>query len=337
MNLSVQRPMAALLILLSALILGRPAPAHAEASTLRIAQQYGISYLPMMLMQRDRLVEKQARAAGLGEVTVEWSKFAGANVMNDALLSNSLDIASAGAAPAILVWGKTKGQIRLVSAMNSIPNFLNSRNPEVKTIADLTDKDKIALPSVKVGFQPIVLQMAAEKVFGKGQQNRLDALTVSLAHPDGMAALLSGGEVTAHFTSPPFQYQELKTPGVHTILNSYDVVGPMSTFNVMYSTKTFHDANPKLYKAFLAAFQEAVDSINRDKRAAAQAYVDISKDKTPVDEIYAMVADPQVEFTMTPRSTMVFADFLYRTGAIKDLPKSWKEMYFPEIHHLQGS
>src|SRR5205085_1694119 len=84
----------------------------------------------------------------------------------------------------------------------------------------LIEKDKIALPAVKVSIQAVTLQMAAEKVFGEGQQNRLDSLTVSMSHPDAQVALLSGAsEVTAHFSSPPFQYQQLKKPGIHTVLN----------------------------------------------------------------------------------------------------------------------
>src|SRR5471032_1114232 len=136
--------------LLSSAILGTSAQALAEASEIRIAQQYGISYLPTLIIENQKLVEKYAKAAGLGDVKVTWAKFAGANVMNDALLSGSLDIASAGVPPAITLWSKTKGDVKLVTAMNSMPNLLNSRNPKVKSIRDLTEKDKIAVPAVKV-------------------------------------------------------------------------------------------------------------------------------------------------------------------------------------------
>src|SRR5437879_830561 len=85
-----------------------------------------------------------------------------------------------------------------------------TRNPNVKTISDFRDGDRIALPAVKVSAQAVLLQMAAEQAFGAGQQNRLDPLTVTMSHPDAMQALLSGqSEVNAHFGSPPFQYQEV--------------------------------------------------------------------------------------------------------------------------------
>lgn len=314
---------------------------HAETGEVRIAQQYGISYLPLMLIEHNKLLEKQAAARGLGDLKVTWAKFAGGNVMNDALLSGSLDFATAGVAPATTLWAKTRGtpqEVRLVSAMNSMPIYLNTRNPNVRTIKDFTDKDKIALPAVKVSIQAVTLQMAAEKAFGEGKHNQLDAYTVSLAHPDAQAALLSGNsEITGHFSSPPFQYQQLEKPGIRTVLNSYDVLGGPATFNVIYGTAKFRDANPKTYQAFLAAFEEATAIINKDKKAAAEFYLKVSKDKDTVKDILAMLNDPQIEYTLTPKNITKYADFLYKIGTIKQKPANWKDLFFPEVHHLAGS
>src|SRR5439155_234131 len=159
-------------------------PARAEMAEIAVAQQYGIGYLPLMLMEEKKLIEKHAKAVGV-DVKIGWAKFAGGNVMNDALLSGSLQFASGGVGPLVTLWARTKGNLdmKAVAAINSMPLYLNSRNPNVKTIRDLTDKDKIALPAVKVSIQAVTLQMAAEKAFGEGQANRLDPLTVSMAHP----------------------------------------------------------------------------------------------------------------------------------------------------------
>src|SRR4051794_16330759 len=175
--------------------------ARAEMSEINVAQQYGISYLPLMIMEDQKLIEKHAKASGI-DVKVGWAKFAGGNVMNDALLSNSLQFASGGVGPLVTMWARTKGNldVKAVSAINSMPLYLNSRNPAVKTIKDFTEKDKIALPAVKVSIQAVTLQMAAEKAFGEGQQHKLDPLTVTLSHPDGQVALLSpASEISAHF------------------------------------------------------------------------------------------------------------------------------------------
>lgn len=320
-------------------LLGLAAPARAELAAITVAKQYGISYLPLMLMEDGNLIEKQAKAAGI-DVKVRWATFAGGNVMNDALLSDSLQIASGGVGPLITLWSRTRGNldVRGVGALNSMPLYLVSRNPRVKTVSDLSDKDRIALPAVKISVQALALQMAAEQTFGPGQQNRLDALTVSMAHPDAMQALLSGqSEVNAHFGSPPFQYQELAKPGMHKVLNNYDVLGGAVTFNVVWTTAKFRSDNPKLYAAFVAALDEAEATINRDKRAAAEAYLRISKDKDTADDIERMLNDPQVVFTTTPQNVMKYADFMYATGAIKVKPDSWKELFFPNVHALPGS
>ncbi|TFW33816.1 ABC transporter substrate-binding protein [Massilia horti] len=325
---------------LGAVLLSAAVTSHAEVSEVKIAEQYGIGYLPLMIMEDQKLVEKYAKEEGLGDLKVTWSKFAGGNVMNDALLSDSLQFASGGVAPMVTLWAKTRGNydVKAVGALNSMPLLLNTRNPKVKTIKDFTDKDKIALPAVKVSIQAVTLQMAAEKAFGAGQQDKLDHLTVSMSHPDGMEALLSGtSEVTAHFSAPPFQYLELKQPGIHTVLNSYDVLGGPATFNLVWATSKFRNDNPKVYLAFTRALDEAMTMINRDKKWAAQAYLRISKDKESVDDIVKMLSDPQVKFTTTPQNVTKYVDFMQRTGAIKAKPSSWKDMFFPNVHNLPGS
>ena len=316
-----------------------PTLARAAMSEIKVAKQYGISYLPLMLMEDQKLIEKHARALGV-DVTVGWAQFAGGNVMNDALLSGSLQFASGGVGPLITLWSRTRGNldVRAVGALNSMPLYLVSRNPNVTTIRDLTDKDRIGMPAVKISVQALALQMAAEKEFGPGQQNKLDPLTVSMAHPDAMQALLSGqSEINAHFGSPPFQYQELAKPGMRLVLNNYDVMGGAVTFNLVWTSGKFRADNPKLYQAFAEALDEAIGQINADKRAAAETYLRISKDKDSLENIVAMMNDPLIVFTTTPQSVMKYADFMYKTGAIKVKPDSWKDLFFPDAQALPGS
>ena len=313
--------------------------ARAEMSEINVAQQYGISYLPLMIIEDQKLIEKHAKAAGV-DVKVGWAKFAGGNVMNDALLSNSLQFASGGVGPLVTIWARTRGNldVKAVSAINSMPLYLNTRNPAVKTIKDFTEKDKIALPAVKVSIQAVTLQMAAEQAFGEGQQNKLDPLTVTMSHPDGQTALLSGAsEVTAHFSSPPFQYQQLKTPGIRTVLTSYDVLGGPATFNVVWTTSKFRAENPRLYDAFVKALDEATAIINRDKKAAAETYLRLAKGKDSVADILAMLNDPAIVYTTTPQNVMKYVNFMAKVGSIKVRPDSWKDLFFPNAHGLPGS
>jgi NitT/TauT family transport system substrate-binding protein len=324
----------------AALLCAFAGAARAEVSEIKIAEQYGISYLPLMVMEQNKTLEREAKAAGLGDVKVTWAKFAGGNVMNDAMLSGDLHFASGGLGPFMTLWAKTRDNIgvKAVSSMNSMPLYLNTRNPNVKQLKDFTQADKIALPAAKVSIQAITLQMAAEKAFGAGNQNKLDAMTVTQSHPDGMAALLSGSsEINSHFTSPPFQYTELEKPGIHTVLNSYDVTGGPHTFNVVWASQKFADANPKTYAAFVRAFDAAIATINKDKKAAAALYISVTKTKETPAAIEKMLADPNIEFTTTPKNVMKYADFMYRIGIIKAKPESWKVMFFPSAHNLPGT
>src|SRR5450432_2776956 len=82
-------------------------PARAETSEVRAAQQFGLSYLALMIMEDSKLIEKQAQAAGLGEIKVTWAKLGGPGAMNDALLSGSLDFGTGGVPSLITLRSKT--------------------------------------------------------------------------------------------------------------------------------------------------------------------------------------------------------------------------------------
>jgi NitT/TauT family transport system substrate-binding protein len=312
--------------------------ANAETPVLRVAQQFGIAYLPITVVKERGLFEKHAKQLGLTDTKIEWHRLSGASAMNDALISNSLDFASAGIAPMIVTWDKTRGSVNVIgiAALGSMPNVLTTNNPSIKTIADFNDGDKIALPSVKVGFQPIVLQMAADKLFGK--YDKLDHLTVSLPHPDAAAALLSGvSGITAHFTSPPFVQQELADSKIHAVLSSYDVVGGPHTFNVIYASKKFVDANPTTVTAFVDALDEANAWIIAHPEEAARLYIAAEKSKLTPDFVTAIVKDKNIRFTTTPERSEVFADFEARVGIIKHKPKDWKELFQSGLYSRAGS
>lgn len=314
--------------------------AHAEVSELRMAQQWGINYLQLMVIQDRQLIKKYAKTEGLDHLKVTWAKFGSGSVMNDALLSGSLHFASGGVGPLITLWAKTRGNLDVkgVSSLDSMPVVLNTRNSNIKTLKDFTDKDKIALPAVKVSIQAVTLEMAAAQAFGDAHYDKLDRLTVSMSHPDGVVALLSGGgEVDAHFTGPPFNYEELRHPGIHTVVNSYDVLGGKTTSTLVWTTSKFRKENPKVYRAVFRALQNATQIINHDKRGAAKLYLRISKSKDTIEHIMEVMNDPDIEFTLTPMNVTKYADFMYKVGSIKHKPASWKDMFFPEIYNLPGS
>jgi sulfonate transport system substrate-binding protein len=313
--------------------------AWGEATEVRVAQQYGVGYLPLMVMEQRKLVEKYAQAVGI-PVKVVWAKYPGGKEMNDALLTGKLDFASGGLAPLLSIWSSTKGaaNVKGVGSMNTMPLYLNTRNPNIKSIRDFSKDDRIALPGVKTSIQAVTLEMAAAAEWGEKGFDKLDAITVSMSHPDATKAMVAGtGGVTAHFSSPPFQYDQLKQPGIHTVTTSYDVLGGASSFNLVWTTTKFHDANPKLYLAFASAMQEAIDWIKLNKEEAAALYVKASTDKVPPKAILDMLSDVYILFTMAPKNIYRYSKFMYRIGQIKNQPDDWQEVFFSNVHSLYGS
>jgi NitT/TauT family transport system substrate-binding protein len=311
-------------------------PAAAEVAEIRMSRQPGLPYLPMMVIEDQKLIEKHAKAAGLGDVTVTWVTLSNSTAMMDSLFAGQLDFVGPGVPTLATLWDKTAGtpnEVKAVSAMQSMPYLLVSRNPAVKTIADLTDRDRVAIPAPKITGHALSLEMESAKIWG------FDNLQVQRSHPDAAAAMMSNaGEINHHFASSPYYYYMLAKPGFHTILKSYDVVGGKHTNGVLLATKKFYDANPKAIGAVLAAQNEANAWIKANVRKAAELYMSVSKEKdTTVDELEKMVADPDVEYTTTPANTMAFAEFMHKVGRLKKKPESWKDMFFPTAHALKGS
>ena len=310
--------------------------ALAEAKELRVAKQFGLGYLQFFVMEDQKLVEQHAKKAGLGDVAVTWSQFRSSDVMNDALISGSVDFVCLGVPGIATIWAKTRGNIdvRAVSGLNQLPLMLLTRNPDVKSLKDFTEKDRIAVPAIKVSMQAMLLQMASQKEFG-GKVDKLDSLTVSMAHPDATAAMLGGqSEITANFSSAPFQFRQLKDPKIKRLTSSNDILGGPSSFNVVAATGKFRSENPKLYKAFLDALQEATDKINADKKWAAELYLRAANDKTPLDEMLAMMNDPSIAFTLKAQGIKPFVDFMTETGAIKVKAEKWQDLFFPDARGL---
>ncbi len=325
---------------LGLLVVALSLPVRAEVAEIHVAQQYGLAFLPLMLMERDHLVEAQARRAGLADLKVLWSKVAGPSVMNDGLVSGSLQFAAVGAPALATLWSKTRDGlgVKAIGAMTSYPLFLNTRNAKLKTARDLGAADRIALPSIKVSTQAVMLQMLAAREYGADQYARFDPLTVGLAHPDALLALMNGtGGVNAHFASSPYHEQEMRIPGVRTLLSSYDILGGRATAVLVSSTSRFRAENPKVYRAFLDALAEAMALINRDKMAAAKAYLGLARDsRDSVEDIHRIISAPDYAYTLTPEKVFKTAEFMYRIGSIKVKPASWKDLFFLEAHGLSG-
>ena len=313
--------------------------AHAEGQ-IRIAEQFGVVYLLLNVAQDQKLIEKHAKAEGV-EAKVEWVKLSGGSAINDALLSGNIDIAGAGVGPLLTIWDRTKGKqnVKGVASLGNFPYYLVSNNPAVKTIADFTDKDRIALPAVGVSVQSRVLQLASAKQWGDKDFAKLDKISVALPHPDAAAAIIKGGtEINAHFGNPPFQEQELAgNPAAHIVLNSYQVLGGPASATVLYATEKYRSENPKTYKAFVAALDEAAKFVTANPEKAADIYIKVGNAKIDRDLLLKLIKSPEVQFKTTPQNTYPLAEFMHRVGAIKNKPASTKDYFFDDAQNAAGN
>jgi len=301
----------------------------------------GVGFLPLLVMRDRQLIEKHATAAGLSGLSVRWIDLGGPAVMNDALLSGSVDFIAAGPPAFITLWDRTRGSadVRGVAAMSSLPMYLNTTNPNLTTLDDLTQTDKIAVTAVKVSIPSINMQMYAARKYGAAEAFRFDRYTVTMTHADALIALLAGGnQIDAHFTSPPFHQREIKDPRVRTLLDTDDIMGGATTFTMLSTTARFREANPAAYAAVLAALEEANELIRSDPRAAAEIlFAAESAAGFSVDEIVEVLRDPDIRFTTMPENMQKYADFMLEIGSIEHRPSSWRDLFFPEIHGAPGS
>lgn len=314
--------------------------AQAKEGQLRIAQQFGIVYLLLNVAQEQKLIEKHGQSRGV-DIKVEFLQFSGGPVINDALLAGKIDIAGAGVGPLFTLWDRTQGKqnVKGVASLGNFPYLLVSNNPAVQTIADFSDKDRIALPAVGVSVQSRILQQASAKLWGEAQFNKLDKLQVAIPHPEAAAAIIKGGtEITAHFGNPPFQEQELAgNPKAHVVLNSYDVQGGPSSATVLYATEKFKNDSPKTYRAFLDALHEAAQFVQQHPEQAADIYLKASGGKQDRKLVLDVIRNPQVQFTVQPQRTLALGQFLQRVGAIKSQPQQLSDYFFDDPRVVGGN
>jgi NitT/TauT family transport system substrate-binding protein len=315
--------------------------ARAEVPEVRIARQFSMGYLQLNVIEHEKLIQKHAAELGIPEVKVTAYKFNGPAAMNDALLSDSIDVVSGSPQGLLTIWSRTRGtagEVRAVSALATLPFALNTNDPTIKTIDDLARCKKIAVPSVKVSAQAVTIEAAAAKAYGIKEFARYDQFTVSMSPPDSTIALLSGlAEVACNFAVPPYMQQQLENPKIHTVLNSFDVWGGPNTFTTADMSSKFRTKNPVLFKAIFAALKEATERVNADPSAAARYWIEDGESKLSLDFVKSVATAPGTVWTMTPQGTEAVAAFMNEAGAIKVKPASWKDYFFPEAYDLNGS
>lgn len=325
----------------TALVTSGISPALAQQkTTISVSRAYGIIYMVTHVIEHQKLIEKHAAALGLPGLTVNWVTFSGGGGATDALLSGNVDIVNSGIGNLLLLWDRTKGGVKGIVGTAAHPLLLITRDPRIQSIRDFQQGDKIAVVTVRSSTHAVLLQMAAAQAFGPDQWNRLDQYTVQLGHADAAIALANPShEVKSHFSAPPYQQYELKTiRDARVILSSRDVVdGPVAQAQFFTTTK-FADANPKVVEALKNATIEAIEFVKTRTPEAVEIYRTINRDPMSVDEIVAIMRQPDMlDFMAAPQATMKIAAHLNKVGTIKTMPKAWTDYYLPVAHDLPGT
>ena len=319
------------------------APAIVRAQTplkVSFVQQRGLLYLPVDEMVSGGILQQEATKLGLGKVEATAKTLSGPGPIIDALLSGSADYGTAALPSLLTLWDKTHGTPNEVKAVGTVSNgamVLYTINPNVKTIADFTEKDRIAVPTVGISFNAMMLEMASEKLWN--DPHRLDHLTVGLGHPDAVAAMSAGyghATVTAHIAVQPFTERGLKLPGAHIIADSREVFGGPLTQITLLATKQTKEKNPILFKAVANALEESIKVANKNKRAAAILWKNAQSAPESVDELVHLLSDPGFEFTSTPHRIAYFAAFLNRIGTLKSKVGDWKDLFWETAYNQKG-
>jgi len=313
-----------------------------EVASITLIKQHGLPYLPMMVMEEQKLVEKHAARLGVPNLKTDYRTLGGTQSIIDALIGGSMHFGIAGVPGLATLWDKTVGtanEVRALCAAQAMPFILVTNRPEIKSIKDFKEGHKIAVPGIKNSNQAICLQMAAAKEWGQANYAQLDPFTITLPHPDAAIAIISRStELAGHYGVSPFQDYELAAPGTHAVLKSYDTLGGPTTNGVVFMAKKFRDANPKVTAAVYAAFDEVSAFIRKEPRQAGEIYIRMTNEKrSGPDDMAKLISNPDNVWSTTPLNAMRYVEFMNKVGTMKKQPSDWKDMFMPEVHELKGS
>ncbi|SKC90790.1 ABC transporter substrate-binding protein [Maledivibacter halophilus] len=289
---------------------------------IKIAEQYGLAYAPIQIMKYKEILEKN-----LPEVEITWKQMGNTAAIREGMISNQVDVGFMAIPPFMIGWDKGMDW-KIASGLSSMPVGLVTYKNDIKSIEDFTIDDRIALPQPG-SIQHILLSMASEKTFNDA--SKLDNLLVTMAHPDGMNALLARKDITAHFTSPPYIFKELENEGFHQILTGEEAMGKDFTFIVGVSTKEFHDKNPNTYKAFVKSLHEAIDFINANPQEAADILAD--EYNLPKEEVLSYITADGTVYSSSVKGLKDFADFMKRNNYLSKSFENANEILWEDVRY----
>lgn len=231
-----------------------------EEKTIGIAEQFGIAYAPLQIMKEKKLLEEK-----LPGVTINWKQFGGPTGIREGMLNGEIDFGFMGVAPVLI--GIDNGmKWRYATGISANEVAIVTADPDVKSLKDFAEKDRIAILSPACTQHVLLCMLAGQQL---GDAHALDNQLVSMSHPDSVNALLSGTEITAHVSTPPYITQEL-SGGMHVMATGEEIMGKPFTFITGVAMEDFYRDHRDYYDAFLEALNESIDYINDNREEAVQ-------------------------------------------------------------------
>ncbi len=293
-------------LILSWLLVVLMAGCGSEDKKIVVAEQYGIAYAPLTLMKEAGILEEV-----LGDdYQVEWVKLANMAAIREAMVADSLDVGFMGIPP-FLIGLDNDMEWKIMGGLSESPLGLVVSDPEITSLEELLGSGKIALPQPG-SIQHILLSMTAKDILGDAKA--FDNQLVSMKHPDGMMALLNSDEVVAHYTSPPYLFQELDEASTHLLTKGTDGTKGDFTFIVGVCLESFYE--DPAYEPFQEALVQCIDLINKRDEEAISILADAYE--LEVDTLLDYMGRDGMSYGLEIKGLEKFIGFMVEEEYIKE-------------------
>ena len=311
--------MGVVVFLLTLLLLGGCGGESGGAGdNMTIAYQPGLGYAQLLIIKQEGWLEED-----LPETEVAWEQLSSGSAVREGMLEGDIQVGSGGTGPFLV--GYSGGvDWKVLSPLNEMDLWLMVMDEQIQDLKDFGD-GSIATPASD-SMQAVILRKGAQEQLGDSAA--LDDNIVTLAHPEGPPALLSG-EISGHLTSPPFQFQE-QDEGARPILKSFDLLGPQTFINV-FVLQDYHDDNPEAMEALYSNIQEATELIENDPDRAAEILSEESEGKTTAADFRRFITEEGVTYTTQPSGFIEFGKVMQELGMIDKVPGSQEEIVFDNL------
>jgi NitT/TauT family transport system substrate-binding protein len=288
-----------------------------DSKVIRIGYIPGLTGSALHLIYELNLIEKYAP-----DVSVELIRFESGVSVNEAFISNNIDVVEYSL-PNFLI-GVDRGiQFKISSASNYVQVSVQTNNPLIQDLTDVSPDDRIAVLSI-TGFPNMLIQMAAEQQLGN--YNALEHLTVVMNTEEAELALINKSGITLHSVQLASAIRQ-NNAGFPTILTDVDILGEKCATFVNVASVDFFEQHPDLYEAYLYALEDAIELIN-DRNDEAIGII-AKRENISEDIFFELLDSGRLSFSSTATyPIMPIADFMHKVGLISNETLDINRLYF---------